>query len=80
MKSVKNNPTFKFELKPNEKMLIEYRNKNFSLQAKQDEIYIEGVELRKIFDYIIQFYSFPDDLSQKKKRDELVERYFQMYS
>ena len=62
-----------------EKLKIVVQDKHFFLQAKKDDILVEGISLQTVLDCIIQAKLFSKSQKGKIELEELIDRYFLMY-
>lgn len=79
MKMLKKQNILEFLLTNNEILKIIFHDKSFSIQAKDSDIFIEGISLQKILDCIIQERLLIASQEEKQKNNELIDRYFIMY-
>ena len=79
MEILKDKDISELRLCNDEKLKITFQDKYFFLQAKKDDILIDGVSLQMVLDCIIQAKVFSKSQSEKRKTEELVDRYFSMY-
>ena len=79
MEILKDKDISELRLVNDEKVKIAFQDKFFFLQAKKNDILIEGVSLQMVLDCIIQTKVFSKNQREKRKNEELVERYFSMY-
>lgn len=62
-----------------EKLKIVFQDKHFFLQAKKDDILVEGISLQTVLDCIIQAKLFSKSQKGKIELEELIDSYFLMY-
>ena len=79
MEILKDKDISELRLGNDEKLKNTFQDKYFFLQAKKDDILIDGVSLQMVLDCIIQAKVFSKSQSEKRKTEELVDRYFSMY-
>lgn len=77
MEILKDKDISELRLGNDEKLKITFQDKYFFLQAKKDDILIDGVSLQMVLDCIIQAKVFSKSQSKKKKPKNLLIAIFQ---